>query len=299
MKKVFFALTVFLVFFSQTGYCSEDLIYLKSGQIIEAIIIEETDEYIQIDFDGLVATHYWENIDRIERRTESDPSGPRAFYLGTHEVGENSIEFRIPPEINTLYLFTLGGEWEGPRPDEAVLSVKLYDRDQDLITSSESTKIGRDRMSFGSMAFKEVTEENVGDIAYFSVEVKEYREEQPFEEYASSDGKFMEIYKEYLHAIEQEDLEALAKYMLEEHIEELKDIVDGDIQQFFEMVRSVSPEGLEETNEGIKGKSGFLSGIGECPFTGDEGEVNITFEKIDGSWKIDEVHVKTEKHYEF
>ena len=69
MKKILFLLLVISFCFANSGSC--ETIVLKSGQVIVGELIEKTDEYIKVDYKGVVLTYYKNEINE----TPIDP-GP-------------------------------------------------------------------------------------------------------------------------------------------------------------------------------------------------------------------------------
>lgn len=65
-KSIMGKIIVITVFFvSIYSFSFAETIYLKSGQKIEGKIIEKTDKYIKIDFQGVPLIYYFEDIDKI------------------------------------------------------------------------------------------------------------------------------------------------------------------------------------------------------------------------------------------
>ena len=55
-------------------FAQADIIYLKSGDNFEGKILEKTDKYIKIDFQGVVLTYYLDEIERIEEKIAAGPA---------------------------------------------------------------------------------------------------------------------------------------------------------------------------------------------------------------------------------
>jgi len=103
------------------------------------------------------------------------------FALGKHAIDGNRIEFTfpMPPPSKTFYLFS--NQWKLNKPcKRARLVVNLYNKSKDLIGVGESmwanmrnnsTRFGH--MTFGSAVIKGVSQDNINDIAYFSVYLQE------------------------------------------------------------------------------------------------------------------------------
>ena len=62
MKK--YLCIVAMLFLSSLSYA--DTIILKSGKTIEGEIIEKTDEYIKLEFDGMPVTYFLDDVDSID-----------------------------------------------------------------------------------------------------------------------------------------------------------------------------------------------------------------------------------------
>ena len=64
-KGSFFIISILLVLLvSKTGYCES--VVLKDGRVIVGNIVERTDEYIKMNFQGTTHTFYIEDIERID-----------------------------------------------------------------------------------------------------------------------------------------------------------------------------------------------------------------------------------------
>lgn len=61
--NVIWILINFLIF---CPFVHAETIYLKSGKTIEGKILEKTDKYIKIDFQGVRLTYYWNEIDHVK-----------------------------------------------------------------------------------------------------------------------------------------------------------------------------------------------------------------------------------------
>jgi len=87
-QKKIVSLSLMLVL---SGFCFISLvfaenIYLKSGKVVKAKIIEKTDKYIKVDFEGVTLTYFNEDIDHIE----ADAGGAIApqGQTGSHSSGD-------------------------------------------------------------------------------------------------------------------------------------------------------------------------------------------------------------------
>jgi tetratricopeptide (TPR) repeat protein len=59
-------LCVFMAMFLFVPIASADTVYLKTGQKVEGKIIEKTNEFIKIDFTGVVLTYWLDEIEKVE-----------------------------------------------------------------------------------------------------------------------------------------------------------------------------------------------------------------------------------------
>ena len=90
MRKI---ITYLLGFIFISHFCSGETIALKSGKTIEGKVIEQTDEYIKIDFHGVPLTFYMEDIDNTSDsvpQSSFDFESLRPAFEGAY--GESSEE---------------------------------------------------------------------------------------------------------------------------------------------------------------------------------------------------------------
>ncbi len=105
-KKIAFLLQILILLsFSSISFAAT--IYLKTGKIIEADIIEETDKYIKIDFSGTPLTYYRENIESISYPPGNIPQSIIPSYAKkgiecalNEKFGEAKREFEENLKIN-------------------------------------------------------------------------------------------------------------------------------------------------------------------------------------------------------
>jgi hypothetical protein len=103
------------------------------------------------------------------------------FSLGKHSIDGNEIEFTFPspPPTKTLYLFNY--QWKQKELyKKARLVVNLYDKSKNLISAGESIwknmqdeSIRLGHVTFGSIAIKGISPDNIHDVAYFSIYLQE------------------------------------------------------------------------------------------------------------------------------
>lgn len=303
MKKIVVRLIIFLSVLTITNFVFAATLYLKSGKTVNGSIIEETDEYIKIDFYGVPLKYYRDSIARIEGEARSSVQdidsnknkGEKQRYnfkLGSHDIGENNIEFDFPENMDTLSLFNLK-EWKGPRSDKAKLVVNLYDKNHNLISSEKSVCVSRKYSSFGSMVFDRISKETVKNVAYFSISVENCGEKTTSisaRGYTSAKGQLEKIYTNYLNAIDKESIEEIKKYMLQKKVEEMETMAESmsGLNKMFEMMSMMSPKNLKNIEEGIKDTEAVLSATGPG-MLGGEAKITIIFKKEDGVWKIYEL----------
>jgi len=72
-----------------------ETVFLKSGQKIEGKLLEKTDKYIKIDFDGVVLTYFLDEISNIEEEKKPEPF-PAEDKLNKQE--NDTEEKNIPVE---------------------------------------------------------------------------------------------------------------------------------------------------------------------------------------------------------
>ncbi|MDD5129971.1 MAG: hypothetical protein PHS66_02820 [Candidatus Omnitrophica bacterium] len=70
--KVYCLCAIF--FFSFLGLSFSQTILLKSGQKVEGKIIEQTDKYVKLDFEGIELTFYNDEIFSIDQSTSGAPN---------------------------------------------------------------------------------------------------------------------------------------------------------------------------------------------------------------------------------
>jgi len=63
---MFKALIASLIILLISSFCFAETIVLKSGKTVEGKILEKTDRYVKIDFEGIPITYFMDQIDKIE-----------------------------------------------------------------------------------------------------------------------------------------------------------------------------------------------------------------------------------------
>ncbi len=95
-------ISVSFLFFVSSIYPA--IIYLKDGRKIEGRIVEETDDYVKIDFHGVILTHYKDRIERIEN------------FEGQSEIRSSSfsdIFEKVSPAVVVITAYTPEGVSRG------------------------------------------------------------------------------------------------------------------------------------------------------------------------------------------
>jgi len=69
MKKAIISVLGILLL---SSFCFAETVYLKSGKTIEGKILEKTDKYVKIDFEGVVLTYYLDEIAKIVQKAGID-----------------------------------------------------------------------------------------------------------------------------------------------------------------------------------------------------------------------------------
>ncbi|TRZ49445.1 hypothetical protein D4Q80_02050, partial [bacterium] len=62
MKKKCLIMLVFIICSCFPVFAIAEVIVLKSGKTVEGKIIEQTDKYVKIDFNGVPLTYFFEDI---------------------------------------------------------------------------------------------------------------------------------------------------------------------------------------------------------------------------------------------
>lgn len=75
MKKGLILIVIF--FLISRGVVFGDTIILKSGKTVDGKILEETDKYTKIDFQGTTVTYFSDEIDKIIKQSIKDDSSPK------------------------------------------------------------------------------------------------------------------------------------------------------------------------------------------------------------------------------
>lgn len=71
-KRFVILLLVLSLYFPVLAFA--ETIYLKSGKTVEGEILEKTDKYIEIDFQGVPLTYYFDEIESIDDETDTKES---------------------------------------------------------------------------------------------------------------------------------------------------------------------------------------------------------------------------------
>ena len=109
-KKKIFLTILFIICIS--SICFAETIVLKSGQTVEGTIIEETDRYVKIDFQGIPLTYYHEDIEEIIKidtpketlpemiRIKGDSSSDKKTEKSSTSSGSKIVEIEKDPHSN-------------------------------------------------------------------------------------------------------------------------------------------------------------------------------------------------------
>jgi hypothetical protein len=100
LKKITVIILFTAVFFYNQVIYGEQVI-LKTGKIVEGKIIEDTDEYVKLDVEGIKLTYFKDEIERIDRQVTQAPSKKE---LRPNEIlikikGETSSRFKLAEEV--------------------------------------------------------------------------------------------------------------------------------------------------------------------------------------------------------
>lgn len=100
--------SIFLISCFIAGNAFTGVILLKSGKTIEGEIIEETEEYIKVNFHGVAITYYFDDIESIDGRRIYIPKAytNSASFRKTPE----DIFRQISPAVVYITTETIGGE---------------------------------------------------------------------------------------------------------------------------------------------------------------------------------------------
>jgi len=113
---------LFILFFSFVRFAGADTIYLKNGKKYNCRIIEKTEEYIKIDFLGIVLTYQLDELERVEFDKEGVSNSKQA-KTANPVFQKNNIEADF--KKGTDYL--KDGKWqEAVKEFERVISADAY-----------------------------------------------------------------------------------------------------------------------------------------------------------------------------
>jgi tetratricopeptide (TPR) repeat protein len=123
MKKIFLFAFGMLIFAIATQFVFADTIISESGQRFEGKIIEKTDSYVKMDFQGGILTYNMDEVAKIEDTskpsTELDDLGnsaEQAFRNGRYEDVRSIMKkmIRLAPKDPELYTgFGIGSYYAG------------------------------------------------------------------------------------------------------------------------------------------------------------------------------------------
>ncbi|MFA6282473.1 MAG: hypothetical protein WCY05_08260, partial [Candidatus Omnitrophota bacterium] len=88
------------------GNVFSESITLKSGKVIEGKIIEDTEKYIKLDYMGVALTYWKDDIERIEKPSETAPIGETsAQKQPEEEVVKIKIKNKVVPSKEEIQEF--------------------------------------------------------------------------------------------------------------------------------------------------------------------------------------------------
>lgn len=88
------------------GNVFSESITLKSGKVIEGKIIEDTEKYIKLDYMGVALTYWKDDIERIEKPSETAPLGETsAQKQPEEEVVKIKIKNKVVPSKEEIQEF--------------------------------------------------------------------------------------------------------------------------------------------------------------------------------------------------
>jgi hypothetical protein len=84
-------LAVLCVYISSMAFA--ETVTLKSGKVVEGKLLEQTDKYIKIDFDGVILTYFTDEIAKIDKKNKDDLT---LFENAPDDEGAQAEESNIP-----------------------------------------------------------------------------------------------------------------------------------------------------------------------------------------------------------
>ena len=100
MQKKILIILALLICLSLPIFASAETILLKSGKTIEGKLIEKTNEYIKIDFQGVVLTYFFDEIESVDGQKYSvvSPKTDSVAEPKVNVISQDSEQLNILPE---------------------------------------------------------------------------------------------------------------------------------------------------------------------------------------------------------
>lgn len=111
MGKVLICLFIFLFSVISASYC--DTIRFKNGKIIEATILEKTDRYIKVDFQGIFLKYYFYEISSINGKPVSSEGAAGRSTASNIESSPSSIFEKVAPAVVVINAVLPNGHSQG------------------------------------------------------------------------------------------------------------------------------------------------------------------------------------------
>lgn len=111
MEKLKLGILFLIILFLFPILVSAETITLKSGKTVEGKLIEKTDKYIKIDFQGIPLTYYLDEIESIDGQKQINASGKNELVLEPQikQTSQNSAQFNAVEGRNIEQAVFLGG----------------------------------------------------------------------------------------------------------------------------------------------------------------------------------------------
>lgn len=101
MGKIRIYLLCCIFSFFMQSLCQSEVITLKSGERIEGKIVEQTDKYVKLDFEGARIIYLKDEILNISPAASNDPAQARALYKAY--PGQLNVSVNKPKESKPKY----------------------------------------------------------------------------------------------------------------------------------------------------------------------------------------------------
>ncbi|MCK4809543.1 MAG: hypothetical protein KAS99_01220 [Candidatus Omnitrophica bacterium] len=120
-KVIFLTQVILFAFIMNLSSAYAETIILKSGRKVEGKIVEKTDQYIKVDFEGLLLTYYFDEIKRIEEESSS--------------LSGKESEGLEPSVIISKMIDVCGGleKWQAIEGWSSIILIKKHYRDEILM----------------------------------------------------------------------------------------------------------------------------------------------------------------------